>query len=54
VRFSLHGSEALQGGAEPDGFEKRILRDMRESDADVIGMVKAGGKRGPVRTPQSS
>jgi hypothetical protein len=40
----LRGGEALQSGTESgDSFEKRILSDIGESDADVVGMVEARG-----------
>jgi hypothetical protein len=44
LRFPLRGGEALQSSTEPgDGFKKRILSDIGESDADVVGMVEASG-----------
>src|ERR1019366_8563965 len=44
LRLPLCCSETLQGGAKSgDCFEKGKVRDVGESDADVIGVVKAGG-----------
>src|ERR1017187_1812777 len=44
LRLPLCCSETLQGGAKSgDCFEKGKVRDVGESDVEVIGVVKAGG-----------